>query len=178
MDADRIARLTDKQRECLRLVNLHMSSKMMAPLLGVTPEAVDQRVKTAVRVLAVQNRFEAALLLARHEGGTTYEQTVYQSPDVASEPAPHTMDASTDGERQACGEASDGPMREDRSPYGAARRPRTRWFPLPLPMRGTKPHDVRLWLRLAWVAAVAIGSAVAFGALVSGVEALVRLVRS
>ena len=43
MDTDRIARLTDKQRECLRLVNLHQSSKMIAPLLGITPEAVDQR---------------------------------------------------------------------------------------------------------------------------------------
>ena len=174
MNIDRVARLTEKQRECLRLVNLHKSSKMIAPMLGITPEAVDQRIKTAVRVLDVPNRYEAALLLAQHEGA--YQRTIYEPPDIVSPAVDWTFGSSTGGERTN-GNASDEPMREDRSPYGSGRRRRFRWLPDPLPKRGAKAHDVGPWLRAAWIAAVAIAGAVAFGVLVSGVEALVRLVR-
>lgn len=175
MDEDRISRLTDKQRECLRLVNLHQSSKMIAPLLGITPEAVDQRIKTAVRLLGVGSRFEAALVLARHEGA--YERTIYDPPELVGQGAEGAFGASTGGERTS-GDAPEEPMREERSPYEPERRRRLRWLPRPLPKRGTKAHDVKPLLRAAWIVAVAIAGAVAFGVLVSGVEALVRLVRS
>ena len=114
-------------------------------------------------------------MLARHEGA--YERTVYDLPELVAPGLLGTFGASTDGERTN-GDAPDEPMREDRSPYGPERRRRFRWLPRPLPKRGTKAHDVKPWLRAAWIAAVAIAGAVAFGVLVSGVEALVRLVRS
>jgi hypothetical protein len=49
---------------------------------------------------------------------------------------------------------------------------------LPLPIGNTRPSDLGWLARLAWVVAIAIGLALAFGALVSGVEALVRLLRA
>jgi hypothetical protein len=48
---------------------------------------------------------------------------------------------------------------------------------LPLPIGTTRPGDLGWLTRLAWIAVIAIGVALAFGALVSGAEALVRLLR-
>lgn len=69
MDVDRLARLTDKQRTCLRLVYAHMSSKEIALHLGIEPGTVDQYVKAAMRILGVGDRRAAARMLAEHEGG-------------------------------------------------------------------------------------------------------------
>jgi DNA-binding CsgD family transcriptional regulator len=69
MDADRLSRLTDKQRVCLRLVYAHMSSKEIAQQLGVEPGTVDQYIKAAIRILGVGDRRAAAKLLAEYEGG-------------------------------------------------------------------------------------------------------------
>ena len=68
MDLDRIARLTEQQRVCLRLVYAHMTSKEIAPLLGIEPGSVDQHIKAAMRVLGVGDRRAAARMLAEHEG--------------------------------------------------------------------------------------------------------------
>ena len=77
MNAGRLNRLTDKQRECLRLVYAHMSSKEIAPLLGVEPGTVDQYVKAAMRVLGVSDRRAAAKMLAEHEDRSV-QPLVYQ----------------------------------------------------------------------------------------------------
>ena len=69
VNTDRLARLSDKQRECLRLVYAHMSSKEIAQQLGVEPGTVDQYVKGAIRILGVNDRKTAARMLAEHEGG-------------------------------------------------------------------------------------------------------------
>ena len=151
MDDDRLDRLTEKQRECLRLVNQHKSSKMIAPLLGVTPEAVDQRLKTAVRVLGVTNRFEAALLLARHEN-MTYQQTVYGALDVAAPPALATMPPSASDER-------DSELGEDRAEYEPPPSPDRGSSKLPLPMERGRRNDLGLLQRFAWVCAIAIAAA-------------------
>jgi hypothetical protein len=48
---------------------------------------------------------------------------------------------------------------------------------LPLPIGTTRPGDLHGLARLAWIAVIAIGVAMAFGALVSGIEALGRLTK-
>jgi DNA-binding CsgD family transcriptional regulator len=68
MDRDRLDRLTDQQRACLRMVYAHMTSKEIAPRLGIEPGSVDQHIKAAMRVLGVGERRTAARLLAEHEG--------------------------------------------------------------------------------------------------------------
>jgi DNA-binding CsgD family transcriptional regulator len=67
MDEHRLNRLTEKQRECLRLVYDHMSSKEIAKQLGVEPGTVDQYIKAAMRTLGVGERRAAARMLAEHE---------------------------------------------------------------------------------------------------------------
>lgn len=67
MDEHRLNRLTEKQRECLRLVYAHLSSKEIAKQLGVEPGTVDQYIKAAMRTLGVGERRAAARMLAEHE---------------------------------------------------------------------------------------------------------------
>ena len=82
MDEQRLSRLTEKQRECLRLVYAHQSSKEIAPRLGVEPGTVDQYVKAAMRTLGVSDRRHAAVMLAEHEAKDG-QPLVYQPLDIA-----------------------------------------------------------------------------------------------
>ena len=43
MESDRIEKLTEAQRVCLRMVLMHLSSKDIARELGISPHTVDQR---------------------------------------------------------------------------------------------------------------------------------------
>lgn len=69
MENERLERLTEQQRACLRMVYQHMTSKEIAPRLGIEPGSVDQHIKAAMRTLGVGERRTAARLLAEHEGG-------------------------------------------------------------------------------------------------------------
>jgi DNA-directed RNA polymerase specialized sigma24 family protein len=51
MAQDRISRLSEGQRECLRMVYRHMETKEIARTLGISPDGVAQRIKTAMRIL-------------------------------------------------------------------------------------------------------------------------------
>lgn len=74
-----IDRLTDRERECLRLVHAHMNSKQIARRLGIKPATVDRHCENAARKLNASGRVDAALLLlAEHDVPN----------DSVSEPAP------------------------------------------------------------------------------------------
>lgn len=60
--------LSDGQKDCLRLVMQHFSSKEIARSLGVSPHTVDKRLKLAISAMGVQGRVEAARKLAIAEG--------------------------------------------------------------------------------------------------------------
>lgn len=144
MDSDRLERLTEQQRVCLRLVYEHMTSKEIAPHLGIEPGSVDQHIKAAMRILDVGDRRAAAKMLAE------YEENRGRSP--------------VSGVR----------MQQEPKPYDAT-PPRLEPI-LPLPLEGLRPTHVGWMKRLGWIAAIAIGIALAFGALIAGAEALTRLV--
>jgi DNA-binding CsgD family transcriptional regulator len=172
MDKDSVARLSEGQRECLRMVYRHMETKEIARVLGISPDGVTQRIKTAMRILGVDRRRDAALILAEAEGTKAYPPLVYPPRDIAMAPDPATFGPSTEGGWQSgsSGEA----MREDQAAFVAM--PSSRGPALPLPIGGARPDDVGMWTRLAWIAGITIGIALAFGALVAGVEALTRLI--
>ncbi len=82
-----LALLNDGQRKCLRLVYRHMTSKDIARELDISPHTVDMRLRTAMRILQVANRIDAARLLMLDEVGTdatpdTYQPLIYQSPEL------------------------------------------------------------------------------------------------
>lgn len=68
MNREGLSRLTEQQRVCLRHVYAHLTSKEIAPLLGIEPNSVDQHIKMAMRVLGVGERRAAARMLAEFEG--------------------------------------------------------------------------------------------------------------
>lgn len=172
MDEKRLARLTEQQRTCLRLVSAGLTSKEMAPSLGIEPGSVDQHIKAAMRILDVGDRRSAARLFADYEGRAV-QQLVYQPPDIAAHSFPADNGASTGiGGQQQQHEASGATLQEEQAPFAFAPASRTA---LPLPVWGAKPHHLNGARRLAWMIVVAIGIALAFGALVSAIEALVRL---
>lgn len=82
-----IDKLSEGQRECLRLVHEHRTSKEIALILGISHFTVDQRIERACRVLGVEGRGKAAMLLAEHERGNPPERLVYGPPDIAGEPS-------------------------------------------------------------------------------------------
>lgn len=87
MDAAGLAKLTEGQRVCLRMVLRHMSSKEIARALGISRHTVDQRLRLAMRTLQVGTRIDAARALAAHEGSEAYQPSVHQSPHLAPPPA-------------------------------------------------------------------------------------------
>jgi DNA-binding CsgD family transcriptional regulator len=171
MDADRMERLTDKQRECLRLVYAHLSSKEIAPRLGVEPGTVDQYIKAAMRILGVVDRRAAARMLAEHEaeGG---QPLVYQTLDIAVVGDPAMFGPSTGGRREA---TSSEAMREDRAMFEVLPTPSLDSLKLPLPIRKGRPSDLSPLVRLGWIFALLVLIALAFGVFITGFEALSRL---
>ncbi|MBN9479142.1 MAG: LuxR family transcriptional regulator [Bordetella sp.] len=59
-----VERLTERERQCLRLVHAHFNSKQIARQLGIKPGTVDRHCENAVRKLQVDSRVAAALVLA------------------------------------------------------------------------------------------------------------------
>jgi DNA-binding CsgD family transcriptional regulator len=86
---EKLAGLTDKQREVLALVVERKTSKQIARILNISKPAVDQRIANARDALGVANRDEAALIFM-HEAGT-YDRITY---DPACVPLPPENPAS------------------------------------------------------------------------------------
>jgi DNA-binding CsgD family transcriptional regulator len=184
MTPNRLDRLTEQQRICLRHVYAHKTSKEIAPLLGIEPGSVDQHIKAAMKTLGVTERRTAARLLAEHEDFSTepapapptpIQPLVYQSPDIAPMLDPATMGGPIESGPQRHFGLPGHTMREEQAGFSFVRPGGAPT--LPLPIGNSRPSDLNWALRLVWIVAIAIGVAVAFGGLVSGVEALVRLIR-
>jgi DNA-binding CsgD family transcriptional regulator len=166
MDPNRIARLTEQQRACLRYVYTHLTSKEIAPLMGIEPGSVDQHIKAAMKTLDVPDRRTAARVLAEHEAREDIQPLVYPRLDTFGPPIESGWEP---------GGLSGGAMREQQASFRVAMSGGAPT--LPLPIGTTRPGDLNWLARLAWIAVIAIGVALAFGALVSGIEALGRLTR-
>jgi DNA-binding CsgD family transcriptional regulator len=177
MDRERVARLSEGQRECLRMVYRHMETKEIARKLGLSPDGVTQRIKAAMRILGVNRRRDAAMILAQSEGTGSYPPLVYPPRDIAIAPDPATFAASTEWKRQQYGAASVGAMREDQAVFQTAPLLRSKGLRLPLPMWGGRPSDLSSLQRLGWVLAVMFVAAFMFGVFLAGLEALTRLGR-
>src|SRR5690349_23764900 len=77
--ASALARLTDNEKECLRRRLQQQTAKEMALELGVSPHAVEKRLKMARTKLGLSSSLEAARLLTATEA---YQRTGPQAADV------------------------------------------------------------------------------------------------
>ncbi|HET9637761.1 MAG TPA: helix-turn-helix transcriptional regulator [Allosphingosinicella sp.] len=172
MDLKRIARLTDQQRACLRHVYAHRTSKEIAPILGIEPGSVDQHIKAAMRTLDVGDRRTAAKVFAEYEGREDSPAVAYPPPNSRSPTDPYNFVPPIVSGWQPH-EPAGGSMREEQAFFRVATPGGSPTFQLP--MGSSKPGDLNWATRLMWIAVIAIGVALAFGALVSAIEALGRL---
>ncbi|MEN7538203.1 LuxR C-terminal-related transcriptional regulator [Aurantiacibacter flavus] len=76
---DGLERLTEREKEPLRLWLQHKTAKEIAVELGVSHHAVEKRLKMARIKLGASSSLEAARILGEAEG---YDQTVTQPPDL------------------------------------------------------------------------------------------------
>jgi DNA-binding CsgD family transcriptional regulator len=171
--AQRIARLSQGQLDCLRLVDQHLSSKEIAAELGISPHTVDQRIRQSLHILGVERRAQAARLVAQHSG--PYQRLIHQSPYIpANEETGHPEDAVSHQIRHAdrAGEAGG-------AGFLTEQRPASSWSSLqpPFATRSNPRNEMSVGQRLFWIAAIAIGAAFSAGMYLAGLESLSRLVR-
>jgi DNA-binding CsgD family transcriptional regulator len=162
MTADPFARVTEAQRECLRLVRTQRNSKEIAQQLGISPFTVDKRLARAIATLGVTSRFEAARLLSEHEQEPAYERLAYQTTDIV--PPDQTVEVAGS---------------EELTSVGGDRGAQIPW--LPLRPQGGRHNSLTVWQRLAWIGMIPAGLAVAVGMLgfaLSVTGKLLQLLRS
>lgn len=149
MDATAVRSLSNRERECLRLVASGLQTKEIAAELRLAPDTVDEYIAGARLKLGAPNRRAAARLFA-----------------------------ATDGTPQPQGEVPSGVSGEVAAAPSAvvAQEPsRPSW---PWPLRRPGEVDVRLGVgpRLLWILLITIGLAVGFGMLASGLKVVSDLV--
>jgi DNA-binding CsgD family transcriptional regulator len=172
--AQRVARLSPGQLDCVRLVDHHLSSKEIAAELGISPHTVDQRIRQALAILGVERRAQAARIVAQYSG--PYQRLIHQSPYIVpSNPTGHPEAAVSHQIRHAdrAGEVGGAGFLTEQRP--ASFRP-----PLQLPFatRSNPRNEMSVGQRLFWIAAIAIGAAFSAGMYLAGLESLARLLKS
>lgn len=175
-DQDRISRLSVGQRQCLELVNQHLSSKQIALQLGISPHTVDQRVRQALQILGVDKRGDAARIVAAaapsgDEG--IYQRLIHQAPyiDAAADPG-HDKGAVSHQIRHADRAGGSSPVGIETEQRPADRRAS---LPLPIATRSHPTNEMSIGVRLLWIVMIAIGAAFSAGMYLAGLESLTRM---
>ena len=169
--AQRVARLTPGQLDCLRLVDQHLSSKEIAAELGISPHTVDQRVRQALATLGVERRAQAARIVAQYSG--PYQRLIHQSPYI--EPSARTGQSEAAVSNQIrhadrAGKAGEAGFLTEQRP--ASFRPSLQ---LPFATRSNPRNEMSVGQWLFWIVVIAIGAAFAAGMYLAGLESLARL---
>ena len=182
---ERIARLTDGQRECLLLVAQMHSSKEIARLLGKSPHTVDERLKKAAAALGVASRFEAARLYVEHmqQSGDGFpavnaapQPLIYQEPGVFSGGDRYEQSALF-ADMASAGIGGSNEFREAQAVYSAQASPdRSGSFSWASLLDGTQVNTMPANVRLAAIALIAVLAIIGVGSLVSIAEGISRLV--
>lgn len=92
-----LARLTENEKICLRRRLLPQTAKEMAIELGVSPHAVEKRLKMARTKLGLSSSLQAARMLAAAEG---YGRAVPQEADLAGGGEPEQTGSGVAGNRR------------------------------------------------------------------------------
>jgi DNA-binding CsgD family transcriptional regulator len=169
--AQRVAKLSKAQLDCLLLVDQHLSSKEIAVELGISSHTVDQRIRGALQVLGVERRAHAARMVAQVHG--PYQRLIHQPPHIeGGETLGHPGGAVGFQIRHAdrAGGTSDLGFKTEQLPGSS-------WSSLPLPF-ATRSHprnEMSVGLRLVWIVLIAMGATFSAGMYLAGLESLARM---
>ena len=172
--AERVAKLSRGQLDCLLLVDQHLSSKEIAAELKISPHTVDQRIRFALQALGVERRTQAARIVARlHE---PYQRLIHQSPHIeVPAPQPHPTGAVSNQIRHAdrTGEIGGPDLKTEQRPESLRSS-----LLLPFATRSHPRNEMSVGLRLLWIFLIATGAAFSAGMYLAGLESLARLLKS
>ena len=166
-----VARLSQGQLDCLRLVDEHLSSKEIAVELGISSHTVDQRIRGALQILGVERRSHAARKVARELG--PYQRLIHQPPHIEASPDSDQFDAAVGFQIRHADRAG----KAGGSGFITEQKPGSNWSSLPLPF-ATRSHprnELSVGQRLLWIVLIAIGSMFAAGMYLAGLESLSRM---
>ena len=172
--AQRVARLSRGQLDCLRLVDQHLSSKEIATELNISPHTVDQRIRGALHILGVDRRAHAARLIAQHSG--PYQRLIHQSPHVEVEQLtgqPVTAVGLQIRHADRAGEVGGAGFITEQGP-SYFRPP----LQLPFATRSNPRNEMSIGQRLLWIIVISTGAAFSAGMYLAGLESLARLLNS
>jgi DNA-binding CsgD family transcriptional regulator len=172
--AERVARLSQGQLDCLLLVDQHLNSKEIAAELKISPHTVDQRIRQALQILGVERRTQAARVVARFK--KPYQRLIHQSPHIEPSTRPAEPEAAVSHQiRHAdrAGEAGGAGFLTEQRPASFRSS-----LQLPFATRSNPRNEMSVGQRLFWIAAIAIGSAFSAGMYLAGLESLARLLKS
>ena len=176
--AQRVARLTPGQLDCLRLVDQLLSSKEIALALHISSHTVDQRVRQALATLGVERRAQAARIVAQYAGPYEgpYQRLIHQSPYIEPVPGIDQSKAAV-GEEIRHADRAGGARNRD---WSSEQRPSFFWPSLQLPFatRSNPRNEMSGGQRLFLIATIAIGAAFSAGMYLAGLESLARLLKS
>jgi DNA-binding CsgD family transcriptional regulator len=145
-----IQRLTRGQIDCLVLVHQHLTSKEIAPILGISPHTVDQRIRASLRTLGCDSRAKAAQMV---------------SSQAPSAPAFKWHSADAD-----LGDTMMRPLGQSATPVHSKRPIR-----LPIATKSYPVNDMSVPVRLLWIVLIASVAAFSMGIYLAGLESLTRL---
>jgi len=69
MDPSRLDKLSERQKECLRLVYQNYDAKQIGRKLSISPNTVNRHLQDARLVCGTSRSMDIAILLVKHEGG-------------------------------------------------------------------------------------------------------------
>ena len=173
--AERVAKLSEGQLDCLRLVAQHLSSKEIAVELGISPHTVDQRVRQALHTLGVGRRSQAARIVA--QCSEPYQRLIHQPPHIEAAAAPGDQRGAVSTQIRHADRAGEA---WGSTGFNTEQRRGLAWSSLQLPF-ATRSHprnEMSVGLRLLWIVMIAMGAAFSAGMYLAGLESLARLLKS
>lgn len=172
--AERIAKLSEGQLDCLRLVDHHLSSKEIAVELGISPHTVDQRIRQALQILGVDRRTQAARLVSQYS--EPYQRLIHQPPYIEAPAAPGDEGGAVSNQIRHAGRAGEAWAS---SGFHTEQKRGLSWSSLQLPF-ATRSHprnEMSVGLRLLWIVVIATGAAFSAGMYLAGLESLSRMLQ-
>jgi DNA-binding CsgD family transcriptional regulator len=165
----RLAKLSDAQRECLRLVDMHLTSKEIAIRLGVSHHTINQRLERACKQLGVGTRKEAARLLAG------YDPIIYEPFAIAEVAVDPPVLPDLDYRESNDAKPSDFLMFDVAHPLQNEGMVSPFRFAPPFPRKRGDANALSIRQRLIWAMLIASFGIILSGLLIAALETLGRL---
>ncbi|WP_238940978.1 helix-turn-helix domain-containing protein [Sphingomonas beigongshangi] len=195
LDPMRFDRLSPRQRDCLRGVRALRGSKEIALDLGIEKSTVDGYLTEAVRILGARNRRDAALMFGAYEDsqapidaapaeadGAVGDRAPAFAGDSPHDPAPDKIGGYSVRLADLPSQPPSEALPDEtiaRQPGVTGERQATAVSPglgLPFRRKGQARNPLSIGDRLIWIQAIALGIAVGFGMLMTGLQALTGLI--